>query len=789
MAGDRPQHDNSSERRDNRAKDGAKVKPPFLEILGRQFSDKKASETSNESPSNEASARDSSNSWFPPWSLRNNQRDDQHASPPPNSSLPVEDNSIDRPSHVRSESDRTTPEPMKNQRSSVPRNMDVLAPFRQIFQGKKSPDEHTNEEVKHDKENESNSSMSPALGSGPDTSSAIRSSQDDKVTNVSTASDSNRKTGDDFWNRIADVIVPNRNKQPPNLSRPASSADSNSEENDAGKRESHDAPSKSQQATGVGELYKPPGDLSLESSGEKTPTENGSNGLLSGLAATIQKMSSRRFVGQKQPKTGSSSEESAKEVQCLEGGDLAPSEKKTEAPQEPLGDGIAHESQNSTLKDIEPRSPDPQRNSRQPVTSKADSRKPLQNGLSPPIPSVEISSVPQNDVAAIRGIFGSETFFATETLSPPGGLIFRGNLRGEPSATLEKLEKRLAERLGNKYTLCLAEGEEDLRPVVVVVPTARDRRPPTSRQRAFSAIILALTASTCYARAIYAYWHANEFWALFQVTREDAVRAAQGNLLNLGVAKVFLRFPFASLAIAIALVVSFSQVVQRFVAKRYKTRVGLPYYMPSYQLGSFGAIVQLASPTPTRASLFDIALSGAASLLIISVVLFLIGLRLSLPAGGLMVPVPTSTLSSSLAVGWLTRLVAGGGQLRVHPSTSLVGLHPIALVGVNCLTIAALNLLPIRQLDGGRIVSAIYGRKTAIIASRVTIFFLLLASSKSSYLFVFLALVLLGPWSLDRPAKNELTEPNAVRAVVGYIFLLMMLTILLPYPSHIPFRL
>jgi membrane-associated protease RseP (regulator of RpoE activity) len=119
----------------------------------------------------------------------------------------------------------------------------------------------------------------------------------------------------------------------------------------------------------------------------------------------------------------------------------------------------------------------------------------------------------------------------------------------------------------------------------------------------------------------------------------------------------------------------------------------------------------------------------------------------------------------------------------------VVGLHPMAAVGANCLFIAALNLLPIRQLDGGRIVSALYGRKTAILASRVTIFFLLLASARSSYLFVFLALVMFGPWSLDRPAKNELTEPNAARTWVGYLFLLFMLSVLLPYPSHVPFKL
>jgi membrane-associated protease RseP (regulator of RpoE activity) len=148
-----------------------------------------------------------------------------------------------------------------------------------------------------------------------------------------------------------------------------------------------------------------------------------------------------------------------------------------------------------------------------------------------------------------------------------------------------------------------------------------------------------------------------------------------------------------------------------------------------------------------------------------------------------------STFSSSLAVGWLAKVIAGRGQLLFDSTAKMVGVHPLVVIGANCMTIAALNLLPMRQLDGGRIVSAIYGRKTALLMSRVTIMFMLLASAKNSYLFVFLVLLMFGPWSLDRPAKNELTEPNNTRALVGFAFLLIMLAVLLPYPYHVPFRL
>ncbi len=383
---------------------------------------------------------------------------------------------------------------------------------------------------------------------------------------------------------------------------------------------------------------------------------------------------------------------------------------------------------------------------------------------------VEVSSVPQKDVATIRLIFGSETFFATETVAHPGGLIFRGNLRGEPKATLAKLEKRLHDRLGDKYTLCLAEGDDDLRPVVVIVPTARDKRPSSSRQRIMALVIALITLTTCFARGGYANLHSG------------VIRNAYGLPANPSfVDELFLAAPVSAMAISIALVVIISQLVQRIVAARRKTRLALPYLIPSYQLGSFGAVVQLASPTPSRAALFDIAFSGALTLLLVSLLLLVLGLQLSTSFPSV-IPVSMSMVSSSLLIGGLTTFVPSGNIL-VDYGKAWIGLHPLAVIGANCLTIAALNLLPIRQLDGGRIVFAIYGRKTAVLASRVTIFFLLLASAKVPYYFVFLAAITFGPWSLDRPAKNELTEPDGVRAILGYLLLLAMVAILLPHPA------
>lgn len=404
---------------------------------------------------------------------------------------------------------------------------------------------------------------------------------------------------------------------------------------------------------------------------------------------------------------------------------------------------------------------------REGLVSMLASAKPPPKIMNPP----EIISIPQRDVAAIRLIFGSETFFATETLSPPGGLIFRGNLRGEPKATLAKLEERLAARLGDKYTLCLAQGEEDLRPVVVIVPTARDTRPATPWQRFMAFSVAVLTVTTIMTRGLYATLYKpiiSRYYPFKGTSAVDMFFVLPGGI-------VFIT------CTAITVVILVSQLIQRIVASRHRTRIGLPYFIPSFQLGSFGAVVQLASPTPSRAALFDIALSGAATLVLLSLGVLLVGLRLS-TSFPLVTPVPLPTVTNSLLIGFLTMQVPNG-QILIDYGRSLIGLHPLAIIGANCLTIAALNLLPIRQLDGGRIISALYGRRTAVRASRVTVLFLLLASTKNPYYVVFLAAVTFGPWSIDRPSKNELTEPNGLRTIVGYVFMLLMISVLLPYPA------
>ncbi len=120
----------------------------------------------------------------------------------------------------------------------------------------------------------------------------------------------------------------------------------------------------------------------------------------------------------------------------------------------------------------------------------ANSPKPTAAELKPEIPPI-----PEEDLNAIKGIFGIDTFFATETIAYQDGAIFKGNLRGEPEETHNRLTASLRQRLGDQYRLFLVENT-DGRPVVIVLPSRNDPKPMLLSQKAFAGLLLVATIGT-----------------------------------------------------------------------------------------------------------------------------------------------------------------------------------------------------------------------------------------------------------------------------------------------------
>ncbi|MBD2776684.1 site-2 protease family protein [Iningainema tapete] len=380
-----------------------------------------------------------------------------------------------------------------------------------------------------------------------------------------------------------------------------------------------------------------------------------------------------------------------------------------------------------------------------------------------PQPKPNVITIPEEDLNAIRSIFGIDTFFATETIAYQEGAVFRGNLRGEPEVVHNRLITSLQERLGDKYRLFLVEST-DGKPVVIVLPSLNDPRPMTTAQKVFAVVLLVATITTCF--------------------------EAAGLLLNFDLFSTPERLPQTlPIGVGVLLVLVAHEIGHWVLAHRHQIRLSLPFFLPAVQIGSFGAITRFESLLPNRKVLFDIALAGPAAGGIVSLLMLVTGLLLShynlaLGFSPKAFQLPKEFFSGSILVGTLARVVLGSAL-----QSSVVSIHPLVVIGWLGLIITALNLMPAGQLDGGRIVQAIYGRKTAGRLTLATLILLGLVSLANPLAMYWAIVILFLQRDLERPSLNEISEPDDARAALGLLALFLMIVTLLPLAPGLAGRL
>ncbi|WP_346289976.1 site-2 protease family protein [Sphaerothrix gracilis] len=367
-----------------------------------------------------------------------------------------------------------------------------------------------------------------------------------------------------------------------------------------------------------------------------------------------------------------------------------------------------------------------------------------------------VTTIPTEELSQIEGIFGVDTFFRTETIPYQEGAIFKGNLRGEPEETAVKLGEMLAARLGDRYRLFLLEGPED-RPVVIVLPGSADPKPTTTAQKVLCVALAIATLATCL--------------------------ETSGILMGFDFFQETGRWPeILPLALGIFLILVVHEFGHFFQAQGYGIKTSPPFFLPAWQIGSFGSLTRFESLLPNRTVLFDIAFAGPAAGGVVSLVMLLIGLGLS--HSGSLFQIPAGFFQSSILVGSLARVMLGADVQQ-----NLIDVHPLVLLGWLGLVINAINLMPAGQLDGGRIVQAVYGRKVAGRATIITLIVLALVSFVNPLALYWAVLILFLQRNLERPCLNDLSEPDDARAALGLLVLFLMLATLLPLSPGLAGRL
>ena len=241
-----------------------------------------------------------------------------------------------------------------------------------------------------------------------------------------------------------------------------------------------------------------------------------------------------------------------------------------------------------------------------------------------------------------------------------------------------------------------------------------------------------------------------------------------------------------SYSIGLLLILGVHELGHYFMAKRHEINVTPPFFIPvPFALGTFGAFIQMKSPTEDRRSLFDVAVAGPLAGLVIAIPALLIGLQSSqvLPPGTEGAEVGHSmmhgtSVGSSMLFALLSKAVLGEQLQHGY----MLQLSPLAFAGWLGLLVTALNLLPIGQLDGGHMARAMFGGRVGATISSVATWSLFLLA-----IFVWPGLML---WAIivffiavrGTPPLNDITPISTGRRWIGYATFLILAMVLIPLP-------
>ncbi|KAL0920230.1 hypothetical protein M5K25_009351 [Dendrobium thyrsiflorum] len=353
-------------------------------------------------------------------------------------------------------------------------------------------------------------------------------------------------------------------------------------------------------------------------------------------------------------------------------------------------------------------------------------------------------------------VFGFDTFFVTNQEPYEGGVLFRGNLRGKAAKSYEKITKRMQDRFGDQYKFFLLIDPQDDKPVAVVVPKQTFQVEATAVPEWFAASAFGLVT-------------------IFTLLLQN-VPALQSNMLSMFDNLELLKAGLPG-SLVTALILGSHEAGHILVARDIGVKLGVPYFVPSWQIGSFGAITRIVSIVANREDLLKLAAAGPLAGFLLGLVFLLLGLILP-PADGIGVIVDPAVFHQSFLAGGIAKLVLGDALREGTP----LSVNPLVLWSWAGLLINGINMIPTGELDGGRISFALWGRKVSTRLSGITLALLGISSLFSDVSFYWTVLVFFLQRGPIAPLHEEITEPGEKYIGIGVAVLLLGLLICLPYP-------
>ncbi len=151
---------------------------------------------------------------------------------------------------------------------------------------------------------------------------------------------------------------------------------------------------------------------------------------------------------------------------------------------------------------------------------------------------------------------------------------------------------------------------------------------------------------------------------------------------------------------ALMLMLGSHELGHKFLASKSGVAATMPYFIPApTSLGTFGAVISIKSPIPTKESLVEIGAAGPLVGFVMSVVVTSIGMSLTLPG--------SFPLSFPFLPGLFALLQFA---IQGHLSGTML-VNPLIFAGWVTMFVTLFNLLPAGQLDGGHIARSLMNRQ------------------------------------------------------------------------------
>lgn len=381
-----------------------------------------------------------------------------------------------------------------------------------------------------------------------------------------------------------------------------------------------------------------------------------------------------------------------------------------------------------------------------------------------PVESVPVRAIEPGEESELRSCFPWSLYYIHNIEYRPQAVICRGQLRTEAEVAYEKIKENIESKFGDRFILIFQEGFNG-KPIFLLVPNHQRKKAAGETEKltrpGLALLSVGLTlVTTTYVGAM--------------------IAGIESSELSSNPALILQGLPYA---LSLMTILGIHEMGHYLAAKFYKIRTTLPYFLPFPAfLGTFGAFIQMRSPVPNRKALFDVGIAGPIAGFLASLPLLIWGLTNSevvpIQEDARLLNPDALNPSHSILIALLSKLTLGA-QLS---SGAAIDLHPVAIAGVLGIIVTALNLMPVGQLDGGHIVHAMLGQKTAMIVGQAArLFLLLLSLIQSEYLLwaIYLIFVRL----TDEPALNDVTELDNKRDALGVLAIALLILIVLPLPQ------